>query len=80
MPHHRPAGCACTSLRQPEVEVVLLLDEWQSRGIAFVTLGEGIDTSTAAGRGAASRDKQLFVPIVPAVDSVMGVGRLGLRP
>jgi DNA invertase Pin-like site-specific DNA recombinase len=30
--------------------LVLLLDEWQSRGIAFVTLGEGIDTSTAAGR------------------------------
>jgi DNA invertase Pin-like site-specific DNA recombinase len=29
---------------------VLLLDEWQARGIAFVTLGEGIDTSTAAGR------------------------------
>jgi DNA invertase Pin-like site-specific DNA recombinase len=30
--------------------VVLLLDEWQARGVAFVTLGEGIDTSTAAGR------------------------------
>src|SRR5262245_49245534 len=30
--------------------LVLLLDEWQSRGIAFVTLSEGIDTSTAAGR------------------------------
>jgi DNA invertase Pin-like site-specific DNA recombinase len=30
--------------------LVLLLDEWQSRGISFVTLGEGIDTSTAAGR------------------------------
>lgn len=30
--------------------LVLLLDEWQSRGVAFVTLGEGIDTSTAAGR------------------------------
>jgi DNA invertase Pin-like site-specific DNA recombinase len=30
--------------------LVLLLDDWQSRGIAFVTLGEGIDTSTAAGR------------------------------
>jgi DNA invertase Pin-like site-specific DNA recombinase len=30
--------------------LVLLLDEWQNRGIAFVTLGEGIDTSTAAGR------------------------------
>jgi DNA invertase Pin-like site-specific DNA recombinase len=30
--------------------LVLLLDEWQARGIAFVTLGEGIDTSTAAGR------------------------------
>ena len=30
--------------------LVLLLDEWQSRGIAFVTLGEGIDTSTPAGR------------------------------
>jgi len=30
--------------------LVMLLDEWQSRGIAFITLGEGIDTSTAAGR------------------------------
>jgi DNA invertase Pin-like site-specific DNA recombinase len=30
--------------------LVLLLDEWQSRGVAFVTLGEGIDTSTPAGR------------------------------
>jgi DNA invertase Pin-like site-specific DNA recombinase len=28
----------------------MLLDDWQSRGIAFVTLGEGIDTSTPAGR------------------------------
>ena len=30
--------------------LVLLLDEWQSRGVAFVTMGEGIDTSTPAGR------------------------------
>jgi DNA invertase Pin-like site-specific DNA recombinase len=30
--------------------LVLLLDEWQARGAAFVTLGEGIDTSTPAGR------------------------------
>jgi DNA invertase Pin-like site-specific DNA recombinase len=30
--------------------LVLLLDEWQVRGVAFVTIGEGIDTSTAAGR------------------------------
>ena len=30
--------------------LVLLLDDWQQRGVAFVTLGEGIDTSTAAGR------------------------------
>ena len=30
--------------------LVLLLDEWQSRGVSFVTLGEGIDTSTPAGR------------------------------
>jgi DNA invertase Pin-like site-specific DNA recombinase len=30
--------------------LVILLDEWQARGVAFVTLGEGIDTSTAAGR------------------------------
>jgi DNA invertase Pin-like site-specific DNA recombinase len=29
---------------------VMLLDDWHSRGIAFVTLGEGIDTSTPAGR------------------------------
>jgi len=30
--------------------LVLLLDDWQSRGVSFVTLGEGIDTSTPAGR------------------------------
>ena len=30
--------------------LILLLDELQALGIAFVTLGEGIDTSTAAGR------------------------------
>jgi DNA invertase Pin-like site-specific DNA recombinase len=30
--------------------LVLPLDEWQSRGVAFVTRGEGIDTSTPAGR------------------------------
>lgn len=28
--------------------LVMLLDDWQSRGIAFITLGEGIDTSTPA--------------------------------
>ena len=30
--------------------LTLLLDELQALGIAFVTLGEGIDTSTPAGR------------------------------
>src|SRR5262249_56203419 len=30
--------------------LVMLLDDWQSRGVAFVTMGEGIDTSTPAGR------------------------------
>lgn len=30
--------------------LVMLLDEWQSREVAFITLGEGIDTSTPAGR------------------------------
>lgn len=30
--------------------LVLLLDEWQARGVAFITLGEGIDTSTPVGR------------------------------
>jgi DNA invertase Pin-like site-specific DNA recombinase len=30
--------------------LVLFLDDLNARGIAFVTLGEGIDTSTAAGR------------------------------
>ena len=28
----------------------MLLDDWNARGVAFVTLGEGIDTSTLAGR------------------------------
>jgi DNA invertase Pin-like site-specific DNA recombinase len=31
-------------------QLILLLDELQALGIAFVTLGEGIDTSTPAGR------------------------------
>src|SRR6476620_3740248 len=30
--------------------LILMLDELQALGIAFVTLGEGIDTSTPAGR------------------------------
>jgi DNA invertase Pin-like site-specific DNA recombinase len=30
--------------------LVLLLDELQALGVAFITLGEGIDTSTPAGR------------------------------
>jgi DNA invertase Pin-like site-specific DNA recombinase len=30
--------------------LVFLLDDWQHHGITFVTLGEGIDTSTPAGR------------------------------
>jgi DNA invertase Pin-like site-specific DNA recombinase len=30
--------------------LVLFLDDLNARGIAFITLGEGIDTSTAAGR------------------------------
>src|SRR5262249_40851457 len=30
--------------------LILLIDEWESRGSAFITMGEGIDTSTAAGR------------------------------
>ena len=29
--------------------MVMLLDDWQSRGVPFVTLNEGIDTSTPAG-------------------------------
>jgi DNA invertase Pin-like site-specific DNA recombinase len=27
-----------------------MLDDWQTRGMTFVTIGEGIDTSTPAGR------------------------------
>ena len=30
--------------------LVNLLDDWNARGVTFVTLGEGIDTSTPAGR------------------------------
>lgn len=33
--------------------LVLLLDDWQQRGVTFVTMREGIDTSTPAGRMAA---------------------------
>ena len=31
-------------------QLVMLLDDWNARGVAFVTLGEGIDTSRPAGR------------------------------
>jgi DNA invertase Pin-like site-specific DNA recombinase len=50
---HRVKGVVCwrlDRLGRNLRHLVLLLDEWQSRGIAFITLGEGIDTSTAAGR------------------------------
>jgi DNA invertase Pin-like site-specific DNA recombinase len=50
---HRVQGVVCwrlDRLGRNLRHLVLLLDEWQSRGIAFVTLGEGIDTSTPAGR------------------------------
>lgn len=33
--------------------LVLLMDDWQARGVTFATLREGIDTSTPAGRMAA---------------------------
>ena len=50
---HRVKGVVCwrlDRLGRNLRHLVLLLDEWQSRGVAFVTLGEGIDTSTPAGR------------------------------
>ena len=50
---HRVKGVVCwrlDRLGRNLRHLVLLLDEWQSRGIAFITLGEGIDTSTVAGR------------------------------
>ena len=50
---HRVQGVVCwrlDRLGRNLRHLVLLLDDWQSRGIAFVTLGEGIDTSTPAGR------------------------------
>ena len=50
---HRVQGVVCWRLNRLGRNLrhlVMLLDDWQSRGIAFVTLGEGIDTSTAAGR------------------------------
>jgi DNA invertase Pin-like site-specific DNA recombinase len=50
---HRVQGVVCwrlDRLGRNLRHLVLLLDEWQSHGILFVTLGEGIDTSTAAGR------------------------------
>ena len=37
--------------------LVLLLDEWQSRGVAFVTLGEGIDTSHRGGQARRGRPR-----------------------
>jgi DNA invertase Pin-like site-specific DNA recombinase len=50
---HRVQGVVCwrlDRLGRNLRHLVLLLDDWQSRGLAFVTLGEGIDTSTPAGR------------------------------
>jgi DNA invertase Pin-like site-specific DNA recombinase len=49
---HRVRGVVCwrlDHLGRDQRHLVLLLDEWQSRNGAFVTLGEGIDTSTPAG-------------------------------
>ena len=51
-----PIGCkpSCAGVSIVSVETFatwsMLLDDWHSRGIAFVTMGEGIDTSTPAGR------------------------------
>ena len=50
---HRVHGVVCwrlDRLGRNLRHLVMLLDDWQTRGIAFVTLGEGIDTSTPAGR------------------------------
>jgi DNA invertase Pin-like site-specific DNA recombinase len=50
---HRVQGVVCwrlDRLGRNLRHLVTLLDDWHSRGIAFVTLGEGIDTSTPAGR------------------------------
>jgi DNA invertase Pin-like site-specific DNA recombinase len=50
---HKVAAVACwrlDRLGRNLRHLVLLLDEWQARGVAFVTLGEGIDTTTPAGR------------------------------
>jgi DNA invertase Pin-like site-specific DNA recombinase len=50
---HRVQGVVCwrlDRLGRNLRHLVLLLDEWQSRGVAFVTLAEGVDTSTPAGR------------------------------
>ena len=50
---HRVDGVVCwrlDRLGRNLRHLVLLLDDWQARGVAFVTLGEGIDTSTPAGR------------------------------
>ena len=35
--------------------LVMLLDDWHARGIAFVTLGEGIDTARRQARGRCAR-------------------------
>ena len=50
---HRVQGVVCwrlDRLGRNLRHLVMLLDDWHSRGMAFVTLGEGIDTSTSAGR------------------------------
>jgi DNA invertase Pin-like site-specific DNA recombinase len=50
---HRVQGVVCwrlDRLGRNLRHLVLLLDDWQARGIAFVTMSEGIDTSTPAGR------------------------------
>jgi DNA invertase Pin-like site-specific DNA recombinase len=50
---HKVQGVVCwrlDRLGRNLRHLVMLLDDWQSRGVAFCTLGEGIDTSTPAGR------------------------------
>jgi DNA invertase Pin-like site-specific DNA recombinase len=50
---HRVQGVVCwrlDRLGRNLRHLVMLLDDWQSRGVSFCTLAEGIDTSTPAGR------------------------------
>jgi DNA invertase Pin-like site-specific DNA recombinase len=60
--------------------LVLLLDELQALGVSFVSLGEGIDATTPAGRLQCTCSRPSPSPSVPGSSSGFGQAWPGPRP